>query len=250
MANPLSYYEKIKNEQHVFIYCVAGRSSSTAFQRIINSSNKVWVWGERHGMVDDTVELINHMKTYRDNDFVKASLTHMYDSFTSNKHLSFYPNAIGNLDSTINIINSSLSNMLKPWAPALKRFGFKDIEVKNIHTLEYLKEIFPQSFFLYCFRNPLTQWPSVHKLEDWWPYGKEVQAFLDEYYRLSNIYLDFASKTGNIFIENNDLKNEDKVKKIIHHLNIPKIDYSLINVTVSSVKGSDLSKAEEDTILN
>lgn len=251
MISPLTYYRKIKDEQHVFIYCVAGRSSSTAFQRIINSSNTVWIWGEPHGMIDDAIALINHMKTYRDNNLVKQSLTQMYDSYTNNKHLSFYPNAIGNLDSTIDVLNSSLSNMLKPWSTQLKRFGFKDIEIKNIQTLAYLKEIFPQSFIVFCFRDPLKQWLSVHELQEWWTYSNELFLFLDEYYRISTIYLEFASNNSiPAFIENNDLRDHDKIEKIMEYLNIPKIDSELINVTVNSAKGAILSDADEETILN
>jgi hypothetical protein len=251
MLNPLSYYEKIKNEQHVFIYCVCGRSSSTAFQRIINSSNKVWIWGERHGLIDNIVSQINKMKNLQNDDYIKYSLTQMYDSYKTNKHLSFYPNAIGNLDSTVKILNSSISNMLKPWAIGLKRFGFKDIEITDIQTLTYLKDIFPQCFIVFCFRDPLKQWPSVNKLLKWWDYSKDLNLFLNEYYRISNIYLEFSFKNNiNALIENEDLKQSDKIEKIIDYLNIPEIDNALLNVTVDSANGAALTEFEKEAILN
>jgi hypothetical protein len=174
----------------------------------------------------------------------------MYDSYQNNKHLKFYPNAIGNLDETIEIINSSISTILKPWAKELKRFGFKDIEVNNIQTLDYLKEIFEQSLFTFCFRDPIKQWPSVRKA-GWWLYSKDINSFLDEYYRLSNIYLEFAFKNSiNAFIENTDLRDLSKIKTIISYLNIREIDTSIIDVTVSSANESHISEEEKSIILN
>jgi hypothetical protein len=250
MISPLTYYRKIKNEQHVFIYCVAGRSSSTAFQRILNSSNMVWVWGEQHGIIDEAVSLINLMEKYRSDNDVKNSLVQMYDSYKNNKHMSFYPNAIGNLDTSIDVVNSSISNILKPWASSIKRFGFKDIGIKDIQTLRHLKQIFPKSLIVFCFRDPLIQWPSV-RASGWWTYCKDVEAFLNEYFRLSRIYLEFAAKNGlDAFVENTDLKDSMKIKNIISYLNIPRVDPDLIGITVSSNKVDLLDDADRKIILD
>ncbi len=177
------------------------------------------------------------------------SLLEMYNSYKEDKHLNFYPNAMGNLDSTINLLNSAISNILKPGLTALNRFGYKEISAKNIGTLNYLKEIFQESIFVFCFRDPMKQWPSVRSL-DWWPYSKSIDAFLDEYYRVSNIYLEYASNNCvKAFVENNDLREHAKVKKIMSYLNVDKIDTELINVTVSSAKPYIMSATEEKTIL-
>jgi hypothetical protein len=250
MISPLTYYDKIKNEQHIFIYCVAGRSSSTAFQRIINSSNIVWIWGEQHGIIEEIVTLITLMKTYQASSDVRSSLAGMYKSYKDNNHIDFYPNAIGNLDTTLVVLYSSMSNLLKPWVSSVRRFGFKDIGINDIKTLWYLKEIFPKSSTIFCFRNPLTQWPSVNAA-DWWSYCKDVKSFLDEYYRISNIYLNFASKISvPVFIENTDLRDVNKIEYIIGYLNIPKIDTTLLTGTVGSANVSFLSEQDEKVILN
>jgi hypothetical protein len=250
MISPLTYYRKIKDEQHVFIYCVAGRSSSTAFQRILNSSNTVWVWGEQHGIIDQAAYLMNLMEKYRNDNDVKNSLIQMYDSYKSDKHLGFYPNAIGNLDTTMDILTSSISNILKPWASSINRFGFKDIGVNDIQTLTYLKEIFPKSLIVFCFRNPLMQWPSV-RASGWWAYCNDLETFLNEYFRLSSIYLTYASINDiNAFVENTDLKDHIKIKNIINYLNLPRVDLDLIGITISSNKVDVLSDADEEFILN
>ncbi|MDB5118017.1 MAG: sulfotransferase family protein [Mucilaginibacter sp.] len=250
MTNPISYHEKIKNERHVFLYCVVGRSSSTAFQRLINSSNKVWLWGEPRGIINQAILLINQMKKVNSDDNVKLSLSRMYHSYNDNKHLEFYANAIGNLDSSIEMVSSAISNILKPWAPGVKRFGFKDIDPVSSQTLGYLKEIYPQSIFMFCFRDPLTQWSSICKLD--WPMSKtrDVKAFLDRYHLMASMFLQYAEKNDiNAFVENNDLRNEARVNLIMKYLNIPKIDSSLINVTVGSLAGDKLTPIEKETIL-
>lgn len=249
MLTPATYFNRIKNNQHIFIHAVAGRSSSTAFQRIINSSNTVWIWGEQHGIMERSVSLINLLKEKQETPSVKISLSELYYSYKDNKHLSFYPNAIGNLNSTVDILNSFVSDLLKPWAPEIKRFGFKEI-TSNMQILDYLKETFQQSFFIFCFRNPVKQWPSV-RASRFWYYSKDLTCFLEEYNKISNVYLEFAAKNHiNAFVENIDLRDLSKIKTIISYLNIPKIDTSLLDATVSSFNANHITEEEEFAILN
>ncbi len=250
MSNPLLYLNEAKDQHHIFIFSVAGRSSSTAFQRIINSSNSAWIWGEQHGIIEAAISLISLMKKFQETADVKNSLFAMYDSFRNDRHLSFYPNAIGNIDQTIELINNSICNLLKPWDLRWKRFGFKDIGVNDIYTLDYLKELFINGAFIFCFRNPIKQWPSV-QASGWWPYSVDIESFLTEYYRISSIYLEFSDKTGiKTFIENTDLRNMEKLKIIIAELDISGIDFSLTDSTVSSAKSNKLSEQDQNLILN
>jgi len=249
MNNPLNYHEKIKNEQHVFLYAVSGRSSSTALQRIINSGNQVWLWGEPHGMLKQIFSVIARAKGLTQTKGVKQALKAMYLSYIENKHLSFYPNATGNLDSTIEVSNSLISNLLKPWAPKLKRFGFKEIDHISIPLLEHLKEIYPQSIFIFCFRDPVKQWPSLCKLK--LEISTDLDLFLRQYESMATNYLKFARKHGiKVFVESSDLRDVKKVGQIMKYLNITEIDTSLIDVTVHTIKPKRLSKADTEKILN
>ncbi|HTH82999.1 MAG TPA: hypothetical protein VL490_08695 [Mucilaginibacter sp.] len=251
MKNPLAYHRAVENEQHVFLLCIKPRSSSTAFQRIINSSNTVWIWGEPRGLINQIANLSQQIKNVGDNEATKLSISQLYHSYNDNKHMLFYPNAIGNSDTTVELVNSAISNLLKPWAPKLKRFGFKDVEQVYPHTLEFLKATYPRSYFMFCFRDPLKQWPSVCKLflennitE------KNLEVFLNQYYWMAKGYIDFSKKNNIIsFIENEDLKNVNSVNKIINYLNIPMIDLSLINDNVGSLHGDELENGEEEIIL-
>lgn len=250
MKNPLTYYNSLKDNQHVFIYCVAGRSSSTALQRIINSSNKIWIWGERKGIIEHTLSLIDRMRLIGDSDVVKESLSKMYMSYETNQHDHFYPNAIGNIHSTIALLNASIANQLKPWAPRVKRFGFKDININDIRTLKHLREIFPNCFFLFGFRNPCIQWNSV-KTVQWWEYSKDLRLFLKEYERISSVYMDFSGKHNvGAFVESDDLWNWGKLKLLLRYINISEIDLNLLTKKVSTVADNEIMSEEIFTIQN
>ncbi|MFD2324661.1 hypothetical protein [Mucilaginibacter galii] len=242
--NPLKYHEKIRNEQHVFLFAVSGRSSSTAFQRIINSSNKVWMWGEPHGIIGNLHYLTLCIKSFMESQPVNEALNLMYHSYLDNKHLSFYANAIGNLKSSVELLNSGVSNFLKPWASNIRRFGFKEIEFVPIELIEHLKELYPNCIFIFCFRNPLSQWPSLRKLT--LNVSSDLDVFLEAYEKMASAYIRFANKQGiNAFVENEDLRDGIKIKTIIQYLNLPKIDNSLIDVTVHSMENKKkLTKSE------
>jgi hypothetical protein len=240
------YFEKTKNNEHIFIYCTAGRSSSTAFQRILNSSNEIWIWGEQNYLIDSIIFQINEMKRLKESSHVKESLEGMEISFSQNKHDIFYPNAIGNLESGICILNHYISNLLKPGISQMDRFGFKDIKILSIETIKYLKEMYPKSFFMFCFRDPVEQWPSVN-FNKWWDYSNDVESFLTEYQRLSDVYLKFSRLYGiDSFIENSDLRDRSKLMNVMRHLGINKIDESLIQN--ASPGGSKITPNDKQTI--
>ena len=53
---PLRFYRKVRHQKHVFIFSVMGRASSTAFQRILNSSGEICIFGETKGSMARLLE--------------------------------------------------------------------------------------------------------------------------------------------------------------------------------------------------
>lgn len=248
--NPITFHNNIKNNKHVFLYHVGGRSSSTAFQRLINSSNEVCIWGESKRLIEQFVSEINRMEDLKKNKGVRLSLQRLRRCYKKNKHDLFYPNALGNLDESIKLQKAVISNFLKPENKNMKRFGFKDIRPLKTETLEYLKKNYPRSLFVFTFRNPIDQWCSVKKL-GWWGYSNNVQNFIEEYVDLSDRLLSFAKKHKlNSFVENIDLYDVEKVKKILKYLSIRKIDMSLIARVVDTIGKKNISKEDEEKIKN
>ena len=94
-----SFYEQTKNNQHIFIFSVLGRTSSTALQRILNSSNQICISGEPKGIVDGQLKLISKLEE-RQKKFVSSSNERLKASFKANKHNLPYPHAL-NIESTV-----------------------------------------------------------------------------------------------------------------------------------------------------
>ena len=250
MKNPLEYYKKVKNKRHLFFYCVCGRSSSTALQRIVNSSNEAFIWGEQKYLIDDNLDLMQRTERLQEDPAIVCSLGRIKESYKKDKHDQFYPNALGNLKSSSLLFASAASNFLKPLNKKINRFGCKNITIRRIDTLIYLKKIFPKSQIIFLFRNPLEQWPSVKKLSTWWNYGKDINLFLEEYKRISGIYLEFAKRYKNYyFIENIDLYDEKKIKALLKFVKISKFDQSLVSRTIDTAGSSKTTLADKKKIL-
>ena len=222
-------YKDIKNEKHIFIYSVCGRTSSTAFQRILNSSNQVCIFGETENIVDDILELIENL-SQKNWGFKDVDLSVLIKCFNKNKHDRFYPNAIRNVDIITALLNNIFTEFFRP-VIEVKRFGFKEINIKNIRTLNVLNKLFKNGKFIFTFRDPIKQWISVNQT-GYFSYSKDVNLFLAEYKRMSDIYLNFKDNNSFYFAENDILYDVMKVIKLFKVLDISKFDESLIGMEV------------------
>ena len=112
-----NYYDKIKNNHHIFIYGVCGRCTSTALQRILNSSNEICIFGESWNINCLLLNTIQKLEE-RNNELWKEEKERDFDllrkCFFNNKHDKFYANAYRNLDETINSLKTTFSNLCKP----------------------------------------------------------------------------------------------------------------------------------------
>ena len=91
---PLRFYRNVKHRKHIFIFSVMGRSSSTAFQRILNSSGEICVFGETKGTLASLLEAydaVKHQWNYKSH-WNQISL--MRNSYITGKHTTQYPHAL------------------------------------------------------------------------------------------------------------------------------------------------------------
>lgn len=229
-------YDEIKNNEHVFVYAVCGRSSSTALQRILNSSNEVCIYGEPHYVVDKLLNALHYIEEMSqgkiDNIYkpqIKSQSLLFSESFKFNKHNEPYPNAIGNWDYSISLLYNSFIHMFQPLND-IKRFGFKEIRLQNSVVLNMLKKMFRNAYFVFLFKDPLFQWNSIKnaKQEKFWSYASDVKLFVDEYVRLSNLYINFQNDRT-FWIENTLLYKEENVSKFLEKINIHNFDREIIN---------------------
>lgn len=247
-------YEKIKNQPHIFIFSVAGRTGSTALQRFLNSSNEICIYGEPEclGIHSKFLSLIDHLEKVTKTAFYENRLKG-YDTlkkdYKKNKQTSFYPTAGRPLENALASIKDSYCEIFKPLIRT-KRIGSKDVHLQSISTLSSLKKLFPKSYILFLFRDPIKQFLSVNKC-GYHPYSKTPQDFIDEYHRISSILLEFNEQNQNSpFIENKRLFNEDSLDRLLKQLQIKKMDKSLINKKVNSTSDHTISEDIETQIKN
>ncbi len=245
-------YQKIKNEPHIFIYSVYGRTSSTALQRFINSSNEICIFGEPESMGINNLFLnaIHKLEKDMDRDQYRKKLEELEllkNCYRKNKHKLFYPNAINDLSETVEKLKDLYCNAYKPPIP-VKRIGFKEITVPNENDITRLHEFFPKSHILFIFRDPVEQFRSVNKCK-YFPYSNDVNHFLKEYERISNIYLQHNTKHNNQnFIENIRLYSINDLDKLFKHIEISGFDETLIGKKVNSTSDHELSDEILETI--
>jgi hypothetical protein len=219
-----------RDARHIFIFGVWGRSSTTALQRILNSSGEVCIWGEPGGgAIDDLLGLISHLKQKNLAPEARARKRILADAFHRGDHSVNYCMAFPELDPVINDLVSAFMHMFTP-INEVERFGFKEIRVRSATTLQTLRDLFPRSQFLFVFRNPLSQWPSVRKMS--WEQTRTLNAFLAEYQRLAAIYLDF----GGIFVESASLYDKSCVRKLLDKTEFTSFDESLVGDGVYAMK--------------
>ncbi len=227
-----SSYHRFRKSEHIFIFGVLGRCSTTALQRILNSSGEITISGESKGIV---AQLLHTLKAL---DLFHEEFHDNYDRFekcfAKKKHNRVYSMAL-NTSECSGLIRNSVVALLKPLHGGL-RFGFKDIEADSVDDLESLLELFPKSKFVFLFRDPVSQFQSV-QAQDYWDYSKSVDSFIENYASLSDLYIEFAkkNKTG-IFVENTNLHDRNKVQSLLEKLSISNHDKALIGDAVFSAK--------------
>tara|TARA_B100000609_G_C17176819_1_gene414804 strand:- start:78 stop:665 length:588 start_codon:yes stop_codon:yes gene_type:complete len=158
------------------------------------------------------------------------------ESFNHKLHFFPYMNAMGHLEKFKEGLINSLCENLKPTRDDIKRVGFKDIRLKSINTLMGLLEIFPNSKFIFMFRNPLMQWTSV-RVHRYWDYSSHPKKFLKEYVHISDILIDFSRLEKNVFfLEDIEIDMSSKMDNLLNFAEINGIDHEVIEQKYS-VKG-------------
>lgn len=244
-------YPLIQNE-HVFIFGVCARSSSTALQRILNSSNELCVWGEQHYLIDDILVLIEKITHFINDPIVQKDFGIFQKCIEMKDHewpYHPYMHAMGNLDNLKVTLIKGIMDQFHPLGN-LERFGFKDIRIRDKNTLTSLINLFPNCKFIFLFRNPLDQWPSVNYYK-WWNYSNEITDFLEEYQRISQIFLEYSYRNNSIFIENINFDNPRVMSLLMKFLKIKGINPKLVTAKYKTheLKDHELTSTMRSTIM-
>lgn len=231
--------EELREQRHVFIFAVNGRSSSTALMRILNSSHDICVWGEPgEYFVDDTMELIARLQAKNENPHFQERKTLIQQAYRERNHQIGHAMAFPELAPAISALVSSFVAMFAPVID-IKRIGFKELKVRSSTTLSTLRMLFPKAEFLFLFRDPATQWPSVKKMN--WKRVDTLDKFLQQNAWLAGLY----EEHGGMFIESTSLRDKDKMRRLAKWLDLGEIDESLIGDGVFAMKDKKPLTEEE-----
>ena len=239
-------YNRFRNSKHIFIFGVLGRSSTTALQRILNSSEEITVSGESKGIVAQLLHTLKSLSLFHDE--FRDNYERFEKCFAKKKHTRIYPMAL-NTEECSDSVRHSIVALLKHLHGGL-RFGFQDIEVGSEETLESLLQLFPKSKFVFLFREPGSQFQSV-QAQDYWDYSKSIVSFIEKYVSLANLYIQFhkKNKTG-IFLENTSLRDPKKVDLLLRKLSVSSYDKTLIGDNVFSARNKIVDIQRDSEIGN
>lgn len=165
---------------------------------------------------------------------IKDSHTNLQLAITENSHDKWYPNAMGTMTHSIELVSRSIAELLRPFVDGYDRFGFKEIRLKNIHVLDVLKWIFPNACFIFVFRKPDAQWSSIARFSKNFEYSNSFNEFLNEYQRLASLYIEFYHKNPEscLFVGENNLLQLDTLEAVLQQINIKHFDRTLLHEQV------------------
>ncbi len=217
--------------EHIFVFGVWGRTSTTALQRILNSTGQVCIWGEPGNFIlDDLLSLISKFTTKNRGTEAQHRKQALQRAFGAGDHSQNYAMAFPEMEPAIEALRQAFARLF-PAVEGVERIGFKEIRVRDERTLHGLRALFPNARFVFLFRDPSTQWPSVKRMH--WPETQALDQFLTMYERMAGIYLEF----GGLFLENSSLYDRAHVRALVDELKLPGFDERLIGDGVFAEKG-------------
>ncbi len=247
--NMNSIYDNLKDNKHVFIYSVLGRTGSTALQRLLNSSNKICIFGESHSVSNSILETIWKLESQNTEAWCKR-VSHAFElletSFKEDNHARFYAKGVRPINSILNNLKDAFTGYYLP-VNNVGRFGFKEVYISREVNLQCLKKLFPSSYVLFLFRDPIAQFRST--VNSGYFSGLTVDIFLKRYVTSTKMFIEHSKVNSNcIFVNYEQLNKSNTIKSLLNLIEIFDFDDSLIANKINSTAGNDLDAQTKDEI--
>jgi hypothetical protein len=168
-VNDLKFYkikDGIKNgrgdiKKPTFIISMGGRTGSTWIQRVINSTEEAFIYGESEEILDKVIDYVSTLWIIQEKTRYKSS----FDRFKRMSHKGFYPSLLPFLEW------DALLEFRKQIEAIFKRdenngWGFKTICLTP-QLLFLLSTAFPEANYIFLIRNKEQQYKS-YKETGWW----------------------------------------------------------------------------------
>ena len=179
LSKRLEKSENCFSEQPIFIFSAGWRSGSTLLQRLINSSEKVIIWGEAYDSCGIIQSLTKTVKPFTDTWPPESYLLqpklleNLSESWTAN----LYPPLESLRDSYRALFITLYADSAR--RHGAKRWGFKEVRLGYEEAI-FLKWLFPNGKFLFIYRDvndAYQSYKNFHPTMSWYANWPSVPIF-------------------------------------------------------------------------
>jgi len=260
-------FDTIKNEPIPLFIIGSGRSGTTLLQRILNSVEGVYIWGEHGGFLKS---IANSYYKFETNFF----LSNLESLKKGNENNLFFLKRLKNTEvwsAWTNFfkkedIKRIFRNFVKSFFLFKKEdinyYGFKEIRYglaensllksNNDKVMDFLHDIFPEAKFIFIVRNPLdviASQISVFKKND----KKELMRFVNKWkIQNENLFNFYTKNNDNCFlIKYEDLINKKcpHLNKLFEFLNLNLKEEQFLVLDSKKGRGEDINRNQRHTLL-
>jgi hypothetical protein len=158
----------------IFIFSAGWRSGSTLLQRLVNSSENILIWGEPYKDSDYIRKLADSLRFFNKTMPPKSYFIEYYIDPDNNKIIDQWTACL--FPTPNDLKNAHRQFFLSLFSEPSKNLGFSNWGIKEVRLgieyAYYLKWLFPNSKFIFLFRNPYEAYNSYRSFGRWydsWP---------------------------------------------------------------------------------
>lgn len=167
-----------------FVFGCSWRCGSTLLQRIINSSGKIFIWGEHAGLISSCARAYDELIT----------LQPLADRQAQSLAIRGEQAWVANLTPPLALLSDAFRGMLVSYyepptrAKGIERWGFKEVRY-DANVAKFLLSLFPEGRVLFLVRHPVDVIAS-NAANDWYSNIGGEEAVLEQWKRSCQSFAD------------------------------------------------------------
>ncbi len=230
-------------DEPLFLLAAGWRSGSTLVQRLVNSAEDRFLWGEPYSRSDLVPRLADSLRPLTaawpmPADVLRRADDALADRWTANLHPG--PEAL--LESHRALFRTLFAP--PPGSPAGSRWGFKEVRLSAEHAL-YLHLLFPRAKFVFLVRDPREAYASYKAWRSWyvrWPREQVRTAWSHAglWAALAGGFLDEAPRVGGVVIRYEDLVPGGKAIDSLRQVLGSDVDERILADRISGIDAAPL----------
>lgn len=227
--------DAVPDEEPVFLLSAGWRSGSTLVQRLLMSTDELFVWGEPFDRSLPIQGLVAQARPITD-DWPQSK--YVYDGPSDHDERNLSEEWIANLSPGVGVLVDAQRAYLRsllaaPDAVAGRRWGLKEVRLSG-HDAVWLSHLFPGAKFVFLVRNPRDAYGSYKAIRRWferWPTRMVTgpAAFGELWSRLAGSFLDVVDDVDGVLVRYEDVVSGAAIEKLEELLGV-KIDRSILDV--------------------